>query len=95
MDESGMQDFLTDALHFYNEDLDPQVISRVETFERAMLLTRDKGLIITLKDGSQFQITVVQSKFAQCEEEQQGSATLPNKKMDCTTEELGEGENVE
>ncbi len=36
--------------------------ARVETFEAAMLLTRDDGLVVRLADGSEYQITVQRSK---------------------------------
>ena len=42
--------------------------SRVQTFQEAGLLTRDKGLVIRLPDGNEFQITVIQSKF--CKEDE-------------------------
>ena len=34
----------------------------VETYEEAELLTRDDGLVIKTEDGSEYQITIVQSK---------------------------------
>lgn len=34
----------------------------VRTFEEAMILTSNKGVVITTPDGSEFQITIVQSK---------------------------------
>jgi hypothetical protein len=42
--------------------------SRIQTFQEAGLLTRDKGLVIRLPDGNEFQITVVQSKFSKEDE---------------------------
>lgn len=33
----------------------------IETYEDAEILTRDAGLVIVLPDGSEFQVTVVQS----------------------------------
>ncbi len=42
--------------------------SRIQTFQEAGLLTRDKGLVIKLPDGNEFQITVIQSKF--CKEDE-------------------------
>ena len=47
----------------YPEDL-PEELSGVEmvrTFEEAGILTDDKGLVLRMKDGSEFQITVVRS----------------------------------
>ena len=34
---------------------------RVTTFSDAGLLTRDRGLVVTLADGSEFQVTIVRS----------------------------------
>ena len=35
-------------------------VDRVRTFEEVGMLTRDKGLVVQLRDGSEFQITIVQ-----------------------------------
>ena len=35
---------------------------RVRTFEEEGELTNDKGLVITLPDGSKYQITIIQSR---------------------------------
>ena len=35
---------------------------RVKTFEEAGVMTMDKGLVITLPDGSEYQITIKRSK---------------------------------
>ena len=35
---------------------------RVETYEQAGVLTYNKGLVITLPDGSEYQLTIVQSR---------------------------------
>lgn len=34
----------------------------VETYEEAGLLTRNDGLVIKAEDGSEYQVTIVQSK---------------------------------
>ena len=36
--------------------------ARVRTFEDAGVMTYNKGLVITLPDGSEFQLTIVQSR---------------------------------
>jgi hypothetical protein len=46
------EDVITDEL----EDL------RVRSFEEDGVLTNDKGLVITLADGSEYQLTIVQSR---------------------------------
>ena len=33
----------------------------VRTFEQAGVMTYDKGLVVTLPDGSEYQITIIQS----------------------------------
>ena len=35
---------------------------RVKTFEEAGVMTYDKGLVISLPDGSEYQITIIQSR---------------------------------
>ena len=46
------------------EALDVEQVARVETFEEVGILTNDAGLVVTMKDGSEFQLTVVQSRRA-------------------------------
>ena len=35
---------------------------QVQTFDNAGIMTYNKGLVITLPDGSEFQVTIVQSR---------------------------------
>lgn len=37
-------------------------ITNVKSFEDAMVMTDNKGLVITLADGSEFQVSIVRSK---------------------------------
>ena len=65
--ESTLQSILEDCCwnEFSNEVTDiPEITESVQTFQDAGVLTNNKGLIITLEDGSEFQITIVQSKLA-------------------------------
>ena len=39
-----------------------QQIQRAKSFDDAMLLTSNEGVILTADDGSEFQITIVQSR---------------------------------
>ena len=62
-DEGTLQDGLmeliqdgSDSLEICWENL------RVHTFEQAGVMSRDKGLVIELPDGSEFQLTIVQSR---------------------------------
>ena len=36
--------------------------ARIRTFEQAGVMTYNKGLVISLPDGSEFQLTIVQSR---------------------------------
>ena len=38
-------------------------IEQVNTNEECGLLTHNKGVVLNLQDGSEFQITIVQSKY--------------------------------
>lgn len=44
-------------------------VARLDTFEEAGMLTHNEGLVLRLDDGSEFQITVVQSAGAEDDEE--------------------------
>ncbi len=44
--------------------LDPEQVIRVEDFESVGMLTHDVGLVVTMKDGSEFQVTIKQSREA-------------------------------
>ena len=35
---------------------------RVETYEEAGVMTNDKGLVIRLPDGTEYQLTIIQSR---------------------------------
>jgi len=60
-DTSDLADAMLDAI----DDLTPKVDS-VRSFESAGVMTSDAGLVVRLADGSEFQITIVQSKPAGC-----------------------------
>jgi hypothetical protein len=71
MDETGLVEALVGL--FDNDtgldEVDPLVedTNRVSTYEQAGMLTSNKGLVLLLNDGSEFQLTVVQSKWARDE----------------------------
>jgi len=37
-------------------------VSRIRTFEQAGIMTRNAGLIVTMSDGTEYQITIVQCR---------------------------------
>jgi hypothetical protein len=62
-----MQDVLLEIIgdgetDYLNEDGECIEIADVRTFEFAGLMTRDKGLVVKLKDGTEFQLTIVKSR---------------------------------
>ena len=63
LDESTLQDALKELI---TEGYDSSEICwenlRVNTFEEAGVLTYDKGLVIALPDGTEFQLTIVRSR---------------------------------
>jgi hypothetical protein len=43
-------------------DADDLEDARVETYEEAGVLTTNRGLVLRLRDGSEFQLTIVRSR---------------------------------
>lgn len=41
---------------------DTEEVRSVTTFERAQLLTSDAGIVLRMEDGTEFQISIVQSR---------------------------------
>ena len=62
MNELEMQELLTDALNFNDEENENNQIKSIKSFQDAIILTSNKGLIIKMNDGSEFQITIIQSR---------------------------------
>ncbi len=73
MNENKMQTALNDLFanlilaadcDEYPEDLPAELgtVEMVQTFEEAGIMTNNKGLVVRMKDGSEFQMTLVQSR---------------------------------
>ena len=63
IDETTLQDGLRELITEGYDSLDICWENlRVQTFEEAGVMTYNKGLVITLPDGSEFQVTIVQSR---------------------------------
>ena len=63
MDENEMRDLLSEVLEHNDEECGTESeVKDTSTFEDAGLLTKNKGLVVRMKDGSEFQITILQSK---------------------------------
>ena len=64
MNEKEMRDFLEEAISCL-EDLTKEEeretkINRIETFKDAGILTMDEGLVLKMKDGTKFYLTIKQ-----------------------------------
>lgn len=62
MPEKKFQDLLQAILR---DDLEVEpryYITGVQTFEEAGIPTEDRGLVVTMSDGSEYQITIVKSR---------------------------------
>lgn len=55
-DEKDFQDFLAEIM----ENDEQGRVDRITTFHDAGVMTRNKGLVVTMGDGTKFQITIVQ-----------------------------------
>jgi len=62
MNEKNIADMIYNSLELTSMDECENIISRIATFEEAGLLTNDDGIILYLKDGSEFQITVIRRR---------------------------------
>jgi len=58
MNEVGMQDAMVEALAAYGKENGIEI--RTRTYEEAMILTSNKGLVVKM-NGCEFQITIVQA----------------------------------
>jgi hypothetical protein len=63
MGENDIEELLTEALYAYDEENnDGEDISSIRSFNDTGLLTSNSGIVVRMNDGSEFQITIVQSK---------------------------------
>ena len=69
------KDSIIDVLQEAIVDYFEETILDLKTYEDALVLTSDKGLVMKMHDGSEFQLTLVQSK--KCKEK----ATFPPKPL--------------
>ncbi len=60
MTTKQFEEFLLSAIRAFPEESDA---SRVRTFEEAGVLTHDRGLVVTLRDGGEIQVTLVCSRL--------------------------------
>jgi len=60
MTETEFVEYLDEALEWSNEE--SGMIKNIRTFQSVGLMTSNKGLVVRMDDGSEFQLSVVRSK---------------------------------
>jgi len=60
MTNSKLQDYLVEM--FDCDSLENGEIKYIETFEEKGILSSNNGIVLTMDDGSEFQMTLVKSK---------------------------------
>lgn len=63
MSEKSFQDLLQAILRDELEAEPPYYITNVLTFEEAGVPTEDRGLVVKMSDGSEFQLTIARSRW--------------------------------
>lgn len=62
MEIEGLMEFIEESIWVNQDEYELGTVESITTFEDAMLLTGNKGLVIKCQDGSEFQVTIVKSK---------------------------------
>ena len=62
MEIVGLMEFIEESIWVNQDEYELGTVESITTFEDAMLLTDNEGLIIKCDDGSEFQVTFVKSK---------------------------------
>lgn len=73
--ERDMEQELASLLEGFNvmdDDETPVGVARVSTFDDHGILTRNRGLIVRLDNGAEFQLTIVQSRDADDNDDTEG-----------------------
>jgi hypothetical protein len=62
MDEAQVQELLQDVLDEVTMDGELPELARAQSFEECGVLTMNKGLVLRMADGSEFQVEIVRSR---------------------------------
>ncbi len=62
MDSSKFAERIAEALYLQDDENEAGEIDNILTFAEAGVMTADQGLVVKMTDGSEFQVTVVQSR---------------------------------
>ncbi len=61
MDEDRVQELVRDVLNEARDEGSFPEMSQAATFEEAEIATPDRGVVLTMDDGSQFSLVIVRS----------------------------------
>ena len=61
MDEDQVRELVRDVLNKAGDEGSFPEMSQAETFEEAEIATPDRGLVLTMNDGSQFSVVIVRN----------------------------------
>ncbi len=81
--ETKFEGLIRNQLEFQDLEEDGLGVKEIASFEDAGILTNNRGLVISLTDGSEFQLTIVRSKQPdagtcdECDEEPPASDANP------------------
>jgi hypothetical protein len=66
MNDQDIQELIENALFLASEENDEEweKVESIRSFDEEGVLTMNKGLVLRMEDGSEFQITIVQSRVA-------------------------------
>lgn len=67
VNEYEMSVYMQEMVSYADQAAGEQKIATIRHFMEANLLSKNMGLVITLQDGSEFQVTIVQTKLAEKE----------------------------
>ena len=59
--ETNMVEMMTEAVFEYDAENDEENFADVSSFRDAGVMTTNNGFVMTMTDGSEFQVTVVRS----------------------------------
>ena len=58
--EQKIQDYLVEVLDYASSQ--DGMVKIIDTFEELDMMTNNKGLVITMQDGSKFQLVIIKSR---------------------------------
>lgn len=62
--ENDFESVITEAIENASEEGSCEPVRRISSYEEAGVMTRNAGVVVRMEDGSEFQVTIVQSRGA-------------------------------